>query len=244
MNFGERIKQLRTERNMTQPQLADAIGIEQSYLSKLENDKSVPSPDIFQAIMRAFGLQAEALLAGVDDNIVRGDLKQIPEVADYLKKSMLVKVHGIKRWLFTSAAACVLGLTLFVSGYNALIFSNARYNYCSRGVVLPGEPSEIFKSYEGLLSNRIGAGEIDNDEYHKLQLGYSKRLNKACLLLSEYRGEMFVAPVEGGSRTYEYDMERAPEASQNRYLMLIGSLLTLGGVFGFFVEYRLRSVKL
>jgi len=43
MNFGERIKQLRTERNMTQPQLAEAIGIEQSYLSKLENDKSVPS---------------------------------------------------------------------------------------------------------------------------------------------------------------------------------------------------------
>jgi len=43
MNFGERIKQLRTARNMTQPQLAEAIGIEQSYLSKLENDKSVPS---------------------------------------------------------------------------------------------------------------------------------------------------------------------------------------------------------
>jgi len=49
MNIGEKIKQLRTEKNLTQPQLAEAIGIEQSYLSKLENDKSTPSADIFQA---------------------------------------------------------------------------------------------------------------------------------------------------------------------------------------------------
>ena len=56
MNFGEKVKQLRTERNLTQPQLAQAIGIEQSYLSKLENDKSVPSADIFQAILKAFGI--------------------------------------------------------------------------------------------------------------------------------------------------------------------------------------------
>src|SRR5688572_18022983 len=39
VNFGEKVKQLRAERNLTQPQLAQAIGIEQSYLSKLENDK-------------------------------------------------------------------------------------------------------------------------------------------------------------------------------------------------------------
>lgn len=43
MNFGEKLKRIRTEKNLTQPRFAEAIGIEQSYLSKLENDKSQPS---------------------------------------------------------------------------------------------------------------------------------------------------------------------------------------------------------
>ncbi|MCP2008228.1 transcriptional regulator with XRE-family HTH domain [Duganella sp. HSC-15S17] len=30
MNFGERLKQIRTERNLTQPPMSAAIGIEQS----------------------------------------------------------------------------------------------------------------------------------------------------------------------------------------------------------------------
>lgn len=32
MNFGEKLKQIRTQKNLTQPQMAEAIGIEQSYL--------------------------------------------------------------------------------------------------------------------------------------------------------------------------------------------------------------------
>ena len=50
MRLGERLRQLRQARDLTQPELADAIGIEQSYLSKLENDKYVPSADIFGRI--------------------------------------------------------------------------------------------------------------------------------------------------------------------------------------------------
>lgn len=244
MNFGERIKQLRTERNMTQPQLAEAIGIEQSYLSKLENDKSVPSPDIFQAIMRAFNLQVEALLAGVDDNIVRGELKQIPEVAEYLKKSMTVKVHSIKRWLFGSAAACVLGLTLFAAGYRALLFPADTYTYRSAGIELPGEPSNIFENALLYLNKRQSAGEITEQEREKLALEYAKRERMDTLILNEYRGDYFSVPVEGGTRTYKLGNWIPVQKLPNRYLMFIGSLFTFGGLFGFFVEFRLRSVRI
>jgi len=244
MNFGERIKQLRTERNMTQPQLAQAIGIEQSYLSKLENDKSVPSPDIFQAILRAFNLQVETLLAGVDDNIVRGELKQIPEVAEYLKKSAFVKVHSVKRWLFASAAACVVGLTLFIAGYRALMFPAVTYTYQSEGIELPGEPSNIFEKSLLYLNKRQTAGEITEQEREKLALEYAKRERIDTLVLDEYRGDYFSIPVEGGTRTYKLGSFFPVQKLPNRYLMLFGSLLTFGGLFGFFVEYRLRSVKL
>ena len=38
MTLGHYIKQLRTTANMSQPQLAEKMDVEQSYLSKLEND--------------------------------------------------------------------------------------------------------------------------------------------------------------------------------------------------------------
>ncbi|MGB9107189.1 MAG: helix-turn-helix domain-containing protein [Telluria sp.] len=55
MNFGERLKQLRTEKGLTQPQFAQVAGIEQSYLSKLENDKSVPSAEMFTTMLAGLG---------------------------------------------------------------------------------------------------------------------------------------------------------------------------------------------
>ena len=103
MNIGEKIKQLRTEKNLTQPQLAEAIGIEQSYLSKLENDKSVPSADIFQAILKALNIEVGSFLEGIDDKIIHRQLRQIPEVANYLNAGVAYKVHNIKKWLFCSA---------------------------------------------------------------------------------------------------------------------------------------------
>lgn len=122
MNVGEKIRQLRTERNLTQPQLAESIGIEQSYLSKLENGKSLPSADIFQAILKAFAVDVATFLEGIDDRIVRGELRQIPEVANHINAGVAERVHNIRRWLLGSAAACAVGLTLVVAGYEGFLF--------------------------------------------------------------------------------------------------------------------------
>ncbi len=39
MKFGEKLNELRNEKEMTQPDMVEAIGIEQSYLSKLEHEE-------------------------------------------------------------------------------------------------------------------------------------------------------------------------------------------------------------
>lgn len=109
MNIGERIRQLRTERNLTQPQLAEMIGIEQSYLSKLENDRSVPSADIYQNVLRALTIDTAGFLAGIDEYLVHRHLRQIPEVANHLNANLATRIHDIRRWLFGSALACVDG---------------------------------------------------------------------------------------------------------------------------------------
>ena len=66
MNFGDRIRQLRIDKNLTQPELAAAMGIEQSYLSKLENGKSLPSNDMLQRILDVFGTDVGDLVDDLD----------------------------------------------------------------------------------------------------------------------------------------------------------------------------------
>lgn len=245
MNVGERIKQLRNERNLTQPQLAEAIGIEQSYLSKLENDKSVPSADIFQAILKGFALDAASFLQGIDERVVHRELRQIPEVANHINAGVTDRVHNIRKWLFGSAAACALGLTLAAAGYRGLIFSDKQFTYSSPGVILPGEPSNIFSIYPGLLMNRFWGKEITSEERNKLEVEFNmKRIREDILLSDSYRGEEFGVNVAGGERRYELRKIVEYVRTENRYLMLIGSLLAFGGLFGFFVEARLRSVRI
>lgn len=54
--FGTQLKHYRSELKLSQPEFAEQVGIEQSYLSKLENDKSVPSNDTFRSILTALNL--------------------------------------------------------------------------------------------------------------------------------------------------------------------------------------------
>jgi transcriptional regulator with XRE-family HTH domain len=243
VNVGERIRQLRSDRNLTQPQLAQAIGIEQSYLSKLENDKSVPSADIFQAVLKAFSVDTATFLEGVDQKIVHGDLRQIPEVANLLNANAARRIHDIRKWLFGSAAACVLGLTCFVAGYRGFIFSNMQFNYRSDGVVLPGEPSNIFDAFRPLLFSKRMSGEITDKESEKRVADYMARFDEHILSLNEYRGMGFTAPVEGGTRNYKFHGQTENLRTENRYLMLLGTLLAFSGIFGFLLEYRLRRVS-
>ena len=53
MTLGEYIKDARAQMQLSQPQLAEQIGIKQSYLSKLENDKSLPSNEVFRRLLNA-----------------------------------------------------------------------------------------------------------------------------------------------------------------------------------------------
>jgi len=243
MNFGDRLKQLRTQKNLTQPQLAQAIGIEQSYLSKLENDKSVPGADIFQSILRAFHMDVASFLEGVDDNIVHRELRQVPEVANHLNKQVALRVHNVKKWLFSSAIAGVLGLTLFVAGYKQLLFSDWQYSYESHGVVHPGEPNELYDTYQSWLGAKIRAGEITEDQAAKRIAEIRSRMQVDYLTIREHRGDHFIEQVPGGSRIYQLMNSSFQARAENRYLMLAGVLLAFASLFGFIVEMRLRQLK-
>jgi len=66
MTFGERIRQLRKAKNLNQSELADKVGINFTYLSKIENDKlassEFPSEDTIKKLAKALGANADELL--------------------------------------------------------------------------------------------------------------------------------------------------------------------------------------
>src|SRR5205814_10266266 len=66
MTFGERIRQLRKAKNLHQNELAAKVGINFTYLSKIENDKletgDFPSEDTIKKLAKALGADADELL--------------------------------------------------------------------------------------------------------------------------------------------------------------------------------------
>lgn len=250
MTLGERIRQLRSEKNWTQPQAAEAIGIEQSYLSKLENDKSLPSAEIFAALLNAFSLDAKSFLEGMNLSLMDKQLLQIPAIATCLAGNQQLRISSIRRWLFSSALACVLGLTAIAGGQLGLIFTNERYGYVSAGVVKPGESQRIFDNWrQAVEPETVGSGSFETlgKAMSDKQQEMFKRLAEDYILTNDYRGEIFVLPVDGGSRTYKLQSSESQRSKalrkENRLLMLIGFLLTFGGLAGFLVEFRLRKAN-
>jgi len=64
MDLGQRLRQLRQERKLTLRALADAVGVDFTYLSKIENGKAgyVPAADTIRALATALSVDALELL--------------------------------------------------------------------------------------------------------------------------------------------------------------------------------------
>ena len=68
MKFGEKLRQLRQKREMTLRELADKVGVNFSYLSKVENNKLeyTPSIDKIRALAKALEVDEIELLKLAD----------------------------------------------------------------------------------------------------------------------------------------------------------------------------------
>jgi len=156
MTFGKQLKKLRSERNLSQPQLAELVGIEQSYLSKLENDKSIPSNEIFRQILQALNIKLSDFLKSIKSASDKKNLVQIPDIELWYKQQDNINFEQQRRYLYFCSALIVLAVTLFYLGFSKLVFSEVRYKYYSPGVILAGEPKNIFHDWSRMLDGPVG----------------------------------------------------------------------------------------
>jgi transcriptional regulator with XRE-family HTH domain len=58
-NFGKRLRQIRRQKDITQEQLAEAIGVSPTFMSNLERGINGPSFDILQKLTEVLGVPAK-----------------------------------------------------------------------------------------------------------------------------------------------------------------------------------------
>lgn len=245
MNFGEKLKRIRTDKNLTQPQFAEAIGIEQSYLSKLENDKSQPSAEMFSTIINALELDPRAFLSDIDRKVLQSSLRHIPEVSQFLNGAVTRRLHNAKQWLYGAAFACAIGFALMLAANDGIFSSNNQYKYISKGVILKSESDNIFEQFKEILQLKVNANIIRSDEYARQLAEFeSGRVRMVTVESAADRGSVFFENAENGRRKFELAGVRHVRSPINKVLQYLGALFAFCGVLTFLVEWRLRKASI
>jgi transcriptional regulator with XRE-family HTH domain len=237
MSIGEKIKRLRKEKNFTQPELAEAMGIEQSYLSKLENDKSLPSNDVLNRILDVFDLEVGDLVDDLDEG-ARNQLRQIADVASHFNRQKQLLIGNRRRWLLVSALLLSVGIALIYAGNAHLFFPDMVYQYKSHGIVLDGESKEIFDSPQRFMPP--GSDHAARTEYLD---SINARIDEVYVQDSKFRGNIYNVEVDGGSRTYFIDSERKIDPWQSKLVIFAGMIMAMFGLIGLLLERKLSRFE-
>ena len=233
MNFGERLRQLRNDKDLTQPELAEAMGIEQSYLSKLENDKSLPSNDVLNRILNVFDIEVGDLVNDLDQGS-RNQLRHIPDVGDHFNRQKQQLIGNRQRWLLASALLLSFGIALVYAGNVHLFFSDIIYQYKSHGVVFDGESKEIFRRPDKFVPE-AAKQEAEIEFLDSI----NARIDEVYLQDSEFHGNIFNVEVDGGSRTYYLENETEIDPWQSKLVVFVGVLMLIFGLIGIVLERKL-----
>lgn len=237
MTLGEKFKQLRMEKGLSQPELAEIAGIEQSYLSKLENDKSLPSNEVFRKMLGAFSVSVEQILHGLEQSYIKANLMMIADIEQFVKQLQAKKLSKQRNLLYSASAFIVMAVTLFYIGFSKQVFNETVYEYKSQGVILAGEPNDIFFKWRWLIDAKDR--NVNDELTRKKKVEMAARSDEKILHIKENLGQMFVKDVEGGKRLYRKEHSLQKPRAINAWLQVLGVFLFVSGLMLFVVERRL-----
>mgnify|MGYP000072136499 CR=1 FL=1 len=230
----EKIKQLRNSANLTQPELAQAAGIEQSYLSKLENDKGSPSFEVISKLAAALSIDTMSLIESLDENYIKENLAHIPEIAAKATEIRIAKQNKEQRRYIQAAFMIVFGIAAVLLGGSKAVFSTSTYEYYSFGVLKEGEPLEQFTARHLAV-----IGETHNEREARL-IGNRARIDEIHLIIPDYLGEQFVQNVADGRRIYRIESRIEATNHYNDLVLILGVVFIMLGGFTMHYVYRFK----
>lgn len=88
MNFASNLKASRTEKNISQEELAKQIGVHPNHLSRYERGLASPSIEVVQKIAEVLGISIDRLVFGKENNVEASVSDR--ELIDLFRKTQLL----------------------------------------------------------------------------------------------------------------------------------------------------------
>lgn len=238
MTLGEQIKCMRQQQGLSQPELAEKSGIEQSYLSKLENNKSIPSNEMLRKLLIGLNTELAVFLSAFDNSYIRSKLKVIPDVDQWLEQQHANHFKQSRLYLWLASALIVLATTIFFIGYSKLVFTEIRYEYYSAGLIQKGEAANIYHRWDDFIYRKA---ENKAQQLFEKRVEMLKRANPDFLLLESYEGDAFIKNFDDQKRYYSYQTQHNIANPKNGWLQVLGVLLFSVGAMLFVLESKFRK---
>lgn len=207
MKIGQVVRKYRKQKQMTQEELAEYLGVTSSAVNKWENGYSLPDITLLAPIARVFGITTDTLLSykeELTDAEITGILKRLGENAMIMDYPELFDwAEGILRE-YPNCDRLAAGIFPALDGYRTIV-----------GGASPEHEERILKAYQRLLKSQdddvvrtaagfLFYGHLRREEYEQAEkaLGYiSKRETDHRImraLLYKAQGE-----ADASYRTYE-----------------------------------------
>lgn len=122
MNIGERIHDLRIKRNMSQSDLAEALGVSRQSISKWETNTSIPEINKLVDMGKLFGVSLDELVCGTECG--NPSETQQAEVNGHTAHSQIPNSRMVGIILLIAAAVIFLVFLILADLLAALIFAS------------------------------------------------------------------------------------------------------------------------
>ena len=244
MTFGEKLKALRQAKDWTQPEASEAIGIEQSYLSKLENDKSIPSDEVFDQLLKGYGVTIHDLIGNLSD-AESAKLGDIPAVNNYVAISKGRTQKRSERWGLAAIFCLVCGVGLVMSGQMALFFPNVQYDYAYNPQDYINKVREEGEDKKAEIADLFRM-ELITAEEAKYRIDRINNVNIMTpgpdfITTREYEGLHFIPEGNDDSKVYNLINERVIDVWHNKFLFMLGMMSLTSGICIIAIMRKWRS---
>ncbi|MBC7626948.1 helix-turn-helix domain-containing protein [Ferruginibacter sp.] len=89
--FGDNLKKIRVEKNVSQQELADMISTHSTHISRYERNLAAPSIDVVKKIAEALDVSTDTLIYGTQDEKAKNSLKDADLLNLFTKVQLLDK---------------------------------------------------------------------------------------------------------------------------------------------------------
>ena len=238
MTLGEFLKQQRELHQWKQPEAAEKIAIEQSYLSKLENNKAIPSADIFDKLMAVYQFSIQQISEAVQGSELE-KLKDIVVVREFILSTKKRKDKDKRRFLISGLIMSMIGGFLLSLGIVFEHHTSVKYHYESKGVIQENESDYAFMvmpEYHNFTVIMIRNGqELEFLKRNPLfdRLDYQQKMSDINL------GEFYMQQVDGAKRRFQKIRTTKVKNKLPFYLgTSLGIMFLVGSLSIFYVSRR------